>query len=31
MVVATYLFASGIARYLIEFARVNTATPLGLT
>ena len=31
VVVATYLVSAGIARFLIEFARENTPTPLGLT
>ena len=31
VVVVTYLLVTGIARFLIEFARVNTPTPLGLT
>jgi len=31
VVVATYLLVTGLARFLIEFARVNTPTPLGLT
>ena len=31
VVVVTYLVASGVARFLIEFARENTLTPLGLT
>ncbi|MEO6142529.1 MAG: prolipoprotein diacylglyceryl transferase [Dermatophilaceae bacterium] len=31
MAVVTYLVVSGIARFLIEFARDNALTPLGLT
>lgn len=31
LVVATYLIVSGAARFIIELARVNTTTPIGLT
>ena len=31
LVVATYLMVSGAARFLIELARVNAPTPIGLT
>jgi len=31
LVVAMYLVVTGTARFLIEFARVNTPTPVGLT
>lgn len=31
IVVVTYLVVTGVARFMIEFARENTLTPLGLT